>query len=182
MDLWQSIGTDSSDPGGWPSQWDALLGRQSARSATLAIGRLCSFDVAAADAGGANGQYAIAASGPGPGRGRPRCGMGAPGDHHERLHDHHEGCQLRLLAAALALSLSAASAASAAELPRRLVVCADPNNLPFSNRARQGFENKIIDIVASDLGAQVSYVWWAQRRGYVRSTLGEAKCDLWSGV
>jgi mxaJ protein len=105
--------------------------------------------------------------------------MGAAGSHHERLYHHHQGCRLRLLVAALILSLSTAGAA---ELPHQLVVCADPNNLPFSNRALQGFENKIIDLVAKDLGAQVSYVWWAQHRGYVRSTLGEAKCDLWPGV
>jgi mxaJ protein len=63
-----------------------------------------------------------------------------------------------------------------------LVVCADPNNLPFSNRKQQGFENKIINLVAKDLGARISYVWWAQRRGYVRSTLNEARCDIWPGV
>ena len=105
--------------------------------------------------------------------------MGASGRDHERLYDHHQGRELRLLLAALLLSVSTAGAA---ELPQHLIVCADPNNLPFSNRAQQGFENKIIDLVAKDLGAHVSYVWWAQRRGYVRSTLGEAKCDLWPGV
>ena len=71
-----------------------------------------------------------------------------------------------------ALSVSAAtcelSAVSyAAPLPHRLLVCADPNDLPFSNRARQGFENKIIERVALDLGTSVSYVWWPQRRGFV---------------
>ncbi len=63
-----------------------------------------------------------------------------------------------------------------------LTVCADPNNLPFSNRAEQGFENRIAALVAQELGRPVRYVWWAQRRGYVRNTLGEAKCDLWPGV
>jgi mxaJ protein len=63
-----------------------------------------------------------------------------------------------------------------------LTVCADPNNLPFSNRAGQGFENKIVQLVAKDLRKQVSYIWWAQRRGYVRNTLAEAKCDIWPGV
>ena len=63
-----------------------------------------------------------------------------------------------------------------------LTVCADPNNLPFSNRAGQGFENRIADLVARDLGREVRYVWWAQRRGYVRNTLNEAKCDIWPGV
>lgn len=61
-------------------------------------------------------------------------------------------------------------------------MCADPNNLPFSNKAREGFENKIVELVAQELDKQISYVWWAQRRGYVRNTLNEAKCDLWPGV
>jgi len=69
-----------------------------------------------------------------------------------------------------------------AESTRNLVACADPNNLPFSNRARQGFENKIIELVAKDLGRQVRYVWWAQRRGYVRNTLNDSKCDVWPGM
>lgn len=33
---------------------------------------------------------------------------------------------------------------------------------------------KIVELVAKDLHKQVSYVWWAQRRGYVRNTLNEA--------
>ena len=73
-----------------------------------------------------------------------------------------------------------------ASVPRQLreilTVCADPNNLPFSNRAEEGFENKISNLIASDLHARIHYVWWAQRRGYVRNTLNEAQCDLWPGV
>jgi mxaJ protein len=72
--------------------------------------------------------------------------------------------------------------ASAATAPTRLLVCADPNNLPFSNRAGQGFENRIVELLARDLQAKIQYVWWAQRRGYVRSTLNEDRCDLWPGV
>src|SRR5207237_3381257 len=59
---------------------------------------------------------------------------------------------------------------------------ADPNNLPFSNRAGEGFENKVAALIAGRLGARIDYVWWAQRRGYVRNTLGESKCDIWPGV
>jgi len=66
--------------------------------------------------------------------------------------------------------------------PRELTVCADPNNLPFSNKAEEGFENKIARLIARDMGANLTYVWWAQRRGYARSTLNEAKCDMWPGV
>jgi mxaJ protein len=87
---------------------------------------------------------------------------------------------LRGVLAVLALLFAAASGAGAS--PRPLVVCADPNNLPFSNRARQGFENKIIERVAQDLGRPVSYVWWVQRRGYVRNTLNDSKCEVWPGM
>lgn len=88
------------------------------------------------------------------------------------------GSSLGLLALCALSSIAAAAAAPS----RVLTVCADPNNLPFSNRAGEGFENKIARLVARDLHAKLSYVWWAQRRGYVRSTLKEAKCDLWPGV
>jgi mxaJ protein len=76
----------------------------------------------------------------------------------------------------------AASAAPDGKARDALTVCADPNNLPFSNQAREGFENKIAELIAKELHRPVEYVWWAQRRGYVRNTLNEAKCDLWPGV
>jgi len=65
---------------------------------------------------------------------------------------------------------------------RILTACADPNNLPFSNRAGQGFENKLAELIAADLHAKLDYIWWAQRRGYVRNTLNEKKCDFWPGI
>lgn len=65
---------------------------------------------------------------------------------------------------------------------RTLTVCADPNNLPFSNRAGEGFENRIAELVARDLSANLEYVWWAQRRGYARNTVNADKCDVWAGV
>jgi mxaJ protein len=81
-------------------------------------------------------------------------------------------------------AFAAALLASCSNAPKErvLTVCADPNNLPFSNRAGEGFENRIAERVASALHARLDYVWWAQRRGYVRNTLGERKCDLWPGV
>jgi mxaJ protein len=63
-----------------------------------------------------------------------------------------------------------------------LTVCADPNNMQFSNRAGEGLENKLAELVASDLDAELRYVWWSQRRGWMRETLGEGKCDAWMGV
>ncbi|RUX26503.1 quinoprotein dehydrogenase-associated putative ABC transporter substrate-binding protein [Mesorhizobium sp. M7A.F.Ca.US.011.01.1.1] len=65
---------------------------------------------------------------------------------------------------------------------RELRVCADPNNMPFSNAARQGFENRIAEIIATDLGAKLTYTWWAQRRGFIRNTLKAGLCDLVPGT
>jgi mxaJ protein len=75
-----------------------------------------------------------------------------------------------------------AMAGSAAAVPDALRVCADPNNLPFSNRAGEGFENKLADMVAQRFGKPVVYTWWAQRRGFVRHTLNAGNCDLVMGV
>lgn len=63
-----------------------------------------------------------------------------------------------------------------------LRVCADPNNLPFSDSQERGFENKLAELVARELGKSVSYVWWAQRRGFVRNTLKAGVCDVIMGV
>jgi mxaJ protein len=59
-----------------------------------------------------------------------------------------------------------------------LRVCADPNNLPFSNQAQQGFENRIADIIAKDLGMQVSYFWFPQRQAFFKKTLNAGRCDV----
>jgi mxaJ protein len=63
-----------------------------------------------------------------------------------------------------------------------LRVCADPNNLPFSDAQQAGFENKLAELVAGELGKTVSYTWWAQRRGFVRNTLKAKECDVIMGV
>jgi quinoprotein dehydrogenase-associated probable ABC transporter substrate-binding protein len=60
----------------------------------------------------------------------------------------------------------------------RLRVCAEPAALPFSNKARQGFENKIAEIVADELKLPLHYYWMPQGPGFVRATLGEDMCDL----
>ena len=63
-----------------------------------------------------------------------------------------------------------------------LRVCADPNNLPFSNEREEGLENRLADLVARELETTLNYVWWAQRRGFVRNTLAAGQCDLIMGV
>jgi quinoprotein dehydrogenase-associated probable ABC transporter substrate-binding protein len=63
-----------------------------------------------------------------------------------------------------------------------LRVCADGNNLPFSNRAGEGFENRIAELMAEDLGVPLSYVWAPQVMGFVRNTLETRLCDIIMGV
>ena len=90
-----------------------------------------------------------------------------------------------IVGASLALALVAAVVihrVSFAGPSRTLRVCADPNNLPFSNERREGFENRLADLIAADLGARVEYTWWAQRRGFVRNTLNADLCDVVMGV
>jgi mxaJ protein len=82
-----------------------------------------------------------------------------------------------VVASAVAMMIGTAAADAAV-----LRVCADPNNLPFSDREGRGFENKVMELIARDLGSTVDYTWWAQRRGYVRNTLKADVCDVWSGV
>jgi mxaJ protein len=85
--------------------------------------------------------------------------------------------------AAIVATVAALVAAGACHRePRLLRVCADPNNLPFSDRDRQGFENRLADLIAADRGARVEYTWWAQRRGFIRNTLSAGACDVVMGV
>ncbi len=64
-----------------------------------------------------------------------------------------------------------------------LKVCADPELMPFSNKNEEGLENKIAELLAKELGAELKYEWFPQRMGFIRNTLrsevnGKYKCDL----
>ena len=86
---------------------------------------------------------------------------------------------------ALAFSLGVIALAIALATPvaaRELRVCADPDDLPYSNRAGQGFENRIAALVGQDLGADVRYYWLPQWRGYARKTLSQHRCDVIPGI
>jgi mxaJ protein len=85
-------------------------------------------------------------------------------------------CRTLILAAAMVVASVATAQA------RELRVCADPNNMPFSNQARAGFENRLIDLIARELDATIVYEWWAQRRGNVRETLKAGRCDVIPGI
>ena len=91
----------------------------------------------------------------------------------------------RLAIGSFCLAALAAGAAPAAAQTSDLVtrqqalrVCADPANMPFSNTAGEGFENKIAELIAGKLGLPVEYTWFPQATGFVRMTLGSNRCDV----
>ena len=49
-----------------------------------------------------------------------------------------------------------------------LRVCADPNNLPFSNQQGQGFENRLAELIAENLNAELEYAWWSERKSFAK--------------
>jgi mxaJ protein len=79
----------------------------------------------------------------------------------------------------LACLLAAFAAGAGA---REMRVCADPDNLPFSHRDGSGFENRIAQVVADEMGAELRYEWLPFIRGFVRKTMGAGLCDVFIGV
>jgi quinoprotein dehydrogenase-associated probable ABC transporter substrate-binding protein len=81
----------------------------------------------------------------------------------------------------LGCSLVCAGTASA-QTKGQFRVCADPENMPFSNQKQEGFENRIADLIAKEFHAATRYTWWGQRRGFIRNTMNatleEGRCDV----
>jgi mxaJ protein len=88
----------------------------------------------------------------------------------------------RVSTACAAIALVLAAGPGVARDADELRVCADPNNLPFSNERLEGFENGLARLVAAELGRTVRYTWWPQRRGFVRNTLRAGLCDVVMGM
>jgi len=96
---------------------------------------------------------------------------------------------LGCLAAPAAAQSGGQAVAEAPGADKVLRVCQDPNNLPLSNRAGEGFENKIAALFAQQLGWKLEHTWYPQRMGFIRNTLRAKeehserfKCDLVTGV
>jgi hypothetical protein len=66
--------------------------------------------------------------------------------------------------------------------PHTLRVCADPRDLPFSDQAGEGFENKIAALLGEKLGRPVAYTYFPQVIGFYRNTLNAFRCDVVMGV
>jgi mxaJ protein len=63
-----------------------------------------------------------------------------------------------------------------------LRVCADPNNLPFSNQMGQGLENKLAQLIARELSADLKYVWFSEHKNFLKHSLNADLCDTILGV
>jgi mxaJ protein len=61
-------------------------------------------------------------------------------------------------------------------------VCADPENMPFSNNKQEGFEDKIAQVLAQDLGKKLTFTYAYSRQGFFRNTLGANRCDVVIGT
>ncbi len=95
--------------------------------------------------------------------------------------------QLRALALSVGSLLVSVDLAQAGS--KAFKVCADPNNPPFSVEDGSGYENKIAELLAGELGQKLEYTWFPQRLGFIRNTLKaklpdseEYKCDVVMGV
>jgi len=66
--------------------------------------------------------------------------------------------------------------------PHVFRACADPRNLPFSNEAGEGFENKIAELLAHKLGKSVAYTFYPDATGFIRNTLNAHRCDVVLGI
>jgi quinoprotein dehydrogenase-associated probable ABC transporter substrate-binding protein len=88
-----------------------------------------------------------------------------------------------LVLMAMPASAQAPGLGPSAELvdPHTFRVCADPHDLPFSNQAGEGFENKLAELFASKLGEPTSYTYYPQVIGFVRNTLNALRCDVVMG-
>lgn len=61
--------------------------------------------------------------------------------------------------------------------PTQFKVCADPDNMPYSNSKQEGFEDKIAEVLAKELGKKLSYQYAYYRQGFLRNTLNANRCD-----
>jgi mxaJ protein len=90
--------------------------------------------------------------------------------------------QFSLVGSVLILTASLLFGSASGGEVKELRVCADPNNLPFSNEKLEGFENRIAEVIAKDLGSTLSFTWWPHQRGLVRRILNTGQCDVLIGI
>lgn len=88
---------------------------------------------------------------------------------------------LSFLTAVLCAAGLVFASAGRMEAAHVLRVCADPDNMPFSNDKGEGFENKLAELIAERLGDKLEYTWFSESTGYLPNTMGKGACDLVMG-
>jgi len=61
-------------------------------------------------------------------------------------------------------------------------ICAGADNLPYSNMKGEGFENKLADLLAHDLGRPYRYIWLGPKASELSKHIADGSCDLVMGV
>lgn len=89
---------------------------------------------------------------------------------------------LLLVALLHAATVAAAGATAASHGLWELKVCADPISLPFSSIDESGFENRIVEILADELNATVTYDWHMFNADIIKLRLRQGECDVLLGV
>lgn len=92
------------------------------------------------------------------------------------------GMGLAILAGLVSLCMPLVVVAQNQATGWEMRVCADPNNLPYSNRQEQGFENRIAAILADELNAKLTFVWYPQRATMIKRALRTGRCDMIMGI
>lgn len=88
----------------------------------------------------------------------------------------------KLFITVLCLGASLAATQADAEGGKSLKVCAAENEMPYSNKAGEGFENKLAALVGHALDRKVEYVAWTDPRYYLRDNLDKGLCDVVLGI
>lgn len=85
---------------------------------------------------------------------------------------------------AMTLLLTRDPAPDRAAADRRVLrVCADPDDLPYSNALREGFENRLAELIAADLGRELEYVWGKKTRDFDQPrAIAARRCDVVFGA
>ena len=74
---------------------------------------------------------------------------------------------------------TAAKALARTEKLNALRVCADPGNMPLSDQKGQGYENKIVEVLAKAMDTELVYFWRPyQERGLTSQTFDSGDCDV----
>lgn len=63
-----------------------------------------------------------------------------------------------------------------------LKVCAAEDEMPYSNKKGEGFENKLTQLLSRSLNRKIKYIYWKDPRYFVRDFLNKGVCDVVIGV